>query len=524
MIAENLESCCILGGHRPPLQYKAVGVESLMSACVLTMRHIRKTFPGLVALDGVDFELRKGEVHVLLGENGAGKSTLVKILGGAYKKDGGQIILDDREVEIRNPRHAQQSGIACIHQEFNLIPHLSVGENIFLGREPMRLGAVIDQSAIFREAERALRDLGVEIDVRKPVQELSVAQQQIVEVVKALSMDARILIMDEPTSALTEHEIQSLFATIRKLKKKDVSIIYISHRLNELFEIGDRVTVLRDGKYAGTRDVAGISKQELITMMVDRPLGEHFPKQTMSPGEEVLRVEGLSKKGLLHDIRFSVYRGEIVGIAGLMGSGRTTLARMIFGLEKPDIGKIYVKGRLCEIRSPRAAIASGIGFLTEDRKNEGLVLGLSVMANMCLPSIEKISRFGIVSNAEENVLSGKFVQDLHIKTPALSQKVVYLSGGNQQKVVLSKWLCRQADIFIFDEPTRGIDVGAKEEIYQLMNRLTASGVAIIMISSELPEVLGMSDRILVMHQGEVSGEFPAREATQEQILRCALGE
>jgi ribose transport system ATP-binding protein len=494
------------------------------AAPVLAMRQIRKSFPGLVALDGVDFDLRRGEVHVLLGENGAGKSTLIKILGGAYQKDAGEITLDGRTVDIRNPRHAQQTGIACIHQEFNLIPHLSVGENILLGREPMRIGGLIDQTAIFREAEKALRDLGVNIDVRKPVHELSVAQQQIVEVAKALSMEARILVMDEPTSALTEHEIQSLFAAIRKLQEKDVGIIYISHRLDELFEIGDRVTVLRDGKYVGTREVAGISKQELIRMMVDRPVGERFPKQGADRGEEVLRVEGLSIEGVLRDISFSVYRGEVLGIAGLMGSGRTTLARTIFGLEKPDTGKIYVKGRLCEIRSPRVAIASGIGFLTEDRKNQGLVLGLSVIANMCLPSIEKISKLGIVSHTEELRLSGKFVRDLRIKTPALSQKVIYLSGGNQQKVVLSKWLCRQADIFIFDEPTRGIDVGAKEEIYHLMNRLTANGVAILMISSEMPEVLGMSDRILVMHQGRIGAEFSAREATQEQILRCALGE
>ena len=488
------------------------------------MRHIRKSFPGLVALDDVDFDLRKSEVHVLLGENGAGKSTLVKILGGAYQKDAGEITLDDRKVEIKNPRHAHQAGIAFIHQEFNLIPHLSVGENILLGREPMKIGAIIDQTAIFREAEKALRDLGVGIDVRQPIYELSVAQQQIVEVAKALSLEARILIMDEPTSALTEHEIQSLFATIRKLKQRGVGIIYISHRLDELFEIGDRVTVLRDGKYVGTRDVSSISKPELIRMMVDRPVGEHFPKQTADRGDEILRVEGVGIRGVLKDISFSVYRGEVLGIAGLMGSGRTTLARTLFGLEKPDTGKIYVNGRLCEIRSPRAAIASGIGFLTEDRKTQGLVLGLSVIANMCLPSIDKISKLGIVSQTEERRLSEKFVRDLHIKTPALTQKVIYLSGGNQQKVVLSKWLCRQADIFIFDEPTRGIDVGAKEEIYHLMNRLTANGVAILMISSEMPEVLGMSDRILVMHQGKIGAEFRAREATQEQILRCALGE
>jgi ribose transport system ATP-binding protein len=495
-----------------------------MSISVLEMSGIRKSFSGLAALGDVNFDLRRGEVHVLLGENGAGKSTLIKILSGAYQKDGGQITLDDRVIEIRSPRHAQQLGIACIHQEFNLIPHLSIAENIFLGREPIRLGAVIDQNVMVDEAKNALRDLDVEMDVRTPVQKLSVAQQQIVEIAKALSMQARILIMDEPTSALTEREIRSLFATIRKLKQKDVAIIYISHRLDEVFEIGGRVTVLRDGKHVGTRDVAGASKQELITMMVARPVNAHFPKRSAARGEEVLKLDGLTIKGVLKSVSFSLHRGEVLGIAGLMGSGRTTLARVIFGLEKLEGGKIYVKGRQCEIRSPRAAIARGIGFLTEDRKCQGLVLGLTVMANVCLPSIEKISKFGIVSQSEEERLSGKFVRDLNIKTAALSQKVLYLSGGNQQKVVLSKWLCRHADIFIFDEPTRGIDVGAKEEIYHLINQLTANGVAIIMISSELPEVLGMSDRVLVMHQGGISGEFHAREATQEQILRCALGE
>jgi ribose transport system ATP-binding protein len=495
-----------------------------MSMSVLEMRGIRKSFSGLVALDDVNFDLRKGEVHVLLGENGAGKSTLIKILSGAYQKDGGNITLDDRVIEIKSPRHAQQLGIACIHQEFNLIPHLSIAENIFLGREPIRFGAVIHQNVMVDEAKNALRDLDVEMDVRTAVQKLSVAQQQIVEIAKALSMQARILIMDEPTSALTEREIRSLFATIRKLKQKDVSIIYISHRFDEVFEIGGRVTVLRDGKHVGTRDVAGASKQELITMMVARPVNAHFPKEPAVRGEEVLKLDGLTVKGALKNISFSLHRGEVLGIAGLMGSGRTTLARAIFGLEKLDRGRVYVKGRASEIRSPRAAIARGIGLLTEDRKSQGLVLGLTVMANVCLPSIEKISKFGIVSQSEEERLSGKFVRDLNIKTPALSQKVLYLSGGNQQKVVLSKWLCRHADIFIFDEPTRGIDVGAKEEIYHLINQLTANGVAIIMISSELPEVLGMSDRVLVMHQGEISGEFHAREATQEQILRCALGE
>ncbi|MBK7598074.1 MAG: sugar ABC transporter ATP-binding protein [Acidobacteria bacterium] len=489
----------------------------------LQMRAIRKTFPGVVALNNVDFDLRRGEVHILLGENGAGKSTLMKILSGAYQKDSGKILLNNREIEIKNPRHSCELGIGIIYQELNLVPHLSAAENIFLGREPAAFG-LIDKKRMNQSAQRLLAGLGMDFDPQRLVRELSIAEQQMVEIAKAISLDARILIMDEPTSALTEREIKELFARIRLLKSDGVSIIYISHRMEELFEIGDRVTVLRDGNWVGTHNIAEVTKPELIRMMVNRELTQQFPKIKAPRGREVLRVEGLSRNDALTRISFSLYEGEILGISGLLGSGRTELARAIFGLDKIDAGSIQVKGRLQKITSPRQAINLGFGFLTEDRKTQGLVLPLSVQENICLPSVERFSRFGVVSNSEETEAAGRFLKDLRIKATGLGQRVIYLSGGNQQKVVLSKWLCSNGNILIFDEPTRGIDVGSKAEIYQLMNQLTAAGTAILMISSDLPEILGMSDRILVMHQGRINGEFSAADATQEQILHCALGE
>jgi ribose transport system ATP-binding protein len=490
---------------------------------ILEMRQIRKTFPGAVALDGVDFELRKGEVHVLVGENGAGKSTLIKILSGAYHKSGGQIFLNGQELDIRNPRHAQELGIASIYQELTLVPQLSAAENIFLGREHTLSPGIIDNRRVFKAAQNLLGDLGLDISVRARIKDLGVAQQQMVEVAKALSLDATILIMDEPTSALTEPEIKTLFALIRRLKEKGVSIVYISHRLEELFEIGDRVTVLRDGKYVGTREVAGVTRSELVRMMVNREVTEHFPKQKTQKRDEILRVEGLTRKGVLKNISFSVYSGEVLGIAGLMGSGRTELARAIFGADKLESGKVYIRGQLRHIRSPRGAIRQGIGLLTEDRKAQGLVLSLSVKDNICLPNLDHFSKMGIVNPRKEDKGVEPVVQELRIKTPNLRQKAMYLSGGNQQKVVMCKWLLSKADILFFDEPTRGIDVGSKVEIYQWMNRLTAKGAAIVMISSELPEILGMSDRILVMYQGQIVNEFSREEATQEKILHYALG-
>jgi ribose transport system ATP-binding protein len=495
----------------------------MSSDIILKMQHIRKVFPGVLALDDVHFELHSGEVHILLGENGAGKSTLVKILSGAYQKTSGKLFLFDHEVEIKNPRHAQEMGIGIIYQELNLVPHLSAAENIFLGREFYRFPGVIDQKMIYNAAQKIIDDLGIPINARSRVDALGVAHQQMVEVAKALSLDAKILIMDEPTSALTESEIKELFVTIRRLKARGTSIIYISHRLEELFEIGDRVTVLRDGKYIATHNIKDSNKSELIRLMVNRELKEQFPKVKANRGEEVLRVENLSREGVLNDISFILYRGEVLGISGLLGSGRTELARALFGADKVRCGKISIKGKECKIKTPRHAINLNMGFLTEDRKEQGLILNLSLKENICLPSVDRFSRFGIVRASRETKATKHYVKELRIKTPSLLQKVKFLSGGNQQKVVLSKWLCSQAEIFIFDEPTRGIDVGSKVEIYNLMNELTANGVAIIMISSELLEILGMSDRILVMHQGRIAAEFITEDTTQEMILKYALG-
>ncbi len=493
------------------------------SPTILRLRGIRKTYPGVVALEDVDFDLRRGEVHILLGENGAGKSTLVKILSGACRRTSGRIFLDEVETDIKSPKQARDLSIRVIYQELNLVPYLSVADNLFLGREPALLPGILDQAAINQSARDLLAGLGLDIDPRKPVRSLGIAEQQMIEIAKALSSDARIIVMDEPTSALTETEIRQLFATIKTLKQKGVSIIYISHRLEETFEIGDRVSVLRDGRLVATRPISDVTQSELIRLMVDRDLKEQFPKQKTRRGEEVLRVDGLTRDGAFADVSFSLYRGEVLGIAGLMGSGRTELARVLFGVDRPDRGVTFVRGKRRDIRSVRAAIKLKMGFVTEDRKSEGLVLNLSVKDNICLPSVPAFSTLGLMRGRKEQQAALGYVRQLGIKTPSLRQRVVLLSGGNQQKVVLGKWLCSNAEILILDEPTRGIDVGAKVEIYQWMNRLTSDGAAILMISSELPEILGMSDRILVMRRGRIAGEFLAPEATQERILEAALG-
>ena len=491
---------------------------------ILQMRGIAKRYPGVVALDSVDLAVRRGEVHVLLGENGAGKSTLVKILAGAVARDAGVIMIDGGERALVSPREAQAAGVSIIFQEFNLVPHLTVAENIFLGREPPGwLPGTLAQARMSRTAAQLLRHLEVTIDPETVVARLGVAEQQMVEVAKALSIDARILVMDEPTSALTAREIQRLFQVIRTLRQRGVAVIYISHRLEELFEIGDRVSVLRDGRVIGTREIAATTMGELVRMMVGRDLAEHFPKQRVAPGEELLRVEGLARRGVLHDVSFTLRRGEVVGLAGLMGSGRTELARALFGVDPIDRGRVWVQGREVAIASPPQAIRLGLGLLTEDRKRQGLVLDLPVTENICLASLDRFSVAGVMRAGCETAAAARLVSALQIKTPGLRQRVVNLSGGNQQKVVLAKWLCREARILIFDEPTRGIDVGAKVEIYQLINRLAAEGRAVLLISSELPEVLGMSDRILVMKQGRIAGEFASGQATPEAILQCAIG-
>lgn len=488
------------------------------------MRGIEKRYPGVLALSGVDLEVARGEVHILLGENGAGKSTLMKILAGAVRRDAGTITIDGHDCPLASPRDAQQAGVSIIYQEFNLVPFLNVAENIFLGREPRgAVPGVIGRRRLVDEAKRILRELEVEIDPLAIVAHLGVAEQQMVEVAKALSIDAKILVMDEPTSALTDREISRLFQVIRSLRARGVAIIYISHRMEELFQIGDRVTVMRDGRYITTRVISATTLQELISLMVGRDLTEHFPKKAVAPGEELLRVENLTRHGVLYDISLTLRRGEVVGVAGLMGSGRTELARAIFGADPIQAGRVTVKGREVVIRSPQHAIALGLGFLTEDRKRQGLVLCLDLQANICLASLDRFSTAGVVNGGREANEAQQLSTALRVKTPGLHQRVLNLSGGNQQKVVLAKWLCRQAEILIFDEPTRGIDVGSKVEIYQLINRLAAEGKAVLMISSELPEVLGMSDRILVMNRGHLAGEFTAAEATQEKILHCALG-
>ncbi|MGH8020335.1 MAG: sugar ABC transporter ATP-binding protein, partial [Opitutaceae bacterium] len=441
----------------------------------------------------------------------------------AVMRDAGEIAIDGTPVEITGPRRAQALGIGIIYQELNLVPHLTAGENILLGREPKLAPGIIHQRLLMRAAQQQLDALGVSIDAREAVKRLSVAQQQMVEIAKALSLDARVLIMDEPTSALTNQEIAELFAATRRLKARGVSIVYISHRMEEIFAIGDRVTVLRDGRHAGTRAIHETTRAELVRLMVGRDLQEQFPARRAAAGGEVLRVEGLRRDGVLRGVSFSLHRGEVLGLAGLMGSGRTGVARAVFGADRIESGRVFVRGVERMIGSPREAIDLGIGFLTEDRKQQGLVLALSVQENICLPSVARFARAGWMRPARETQAAMQRIAGLRIKTTGPHQRVDHLSGGNQQKVVLAKWLCTEADILIFDEPTRGIDVGAKFEVYQLIHQLAARGAAILMISSELPEILGMSDRILVMREGRIAGEFAAGEATQEKLLAAALG-
>jgi ribose transport system ATP-binding protein len=490
----------------------------------LRVRGIRKAFPGVVALDGVDLEVHPGEVLALLGENGAGKSTLMKILSGALPKDDGEIEVAGQVVHIRGPRHARELGVRIIYQEFNLVPHLAVAENIVLGREPTVGLGFVDRGKMAEEARHLLSELGIALDPWTPVRELGVAQQQMVEVAKALSGQARVLIMDEPTSALSESEIRALFAAVQRLTEKGVGVIYISHRLEEVAQVAHRVTVLRDGRHVGTGDARTTPIPELVRMMAGRELTSHYPRRRSAPGEELLRAEGVGRGRALTDVSLVLRRGEVLGVAGLLGAGRTELARVLTGVDRPEKGRVVIRGQAARLASPGDAMRRGIALLPEDRKTQGLVLGLSVGRNLALPSVPWLSRLGFVQEPKERELAERQVGDLHIKTPGLDQRAAFLSGGNQQKIVLGKWLATNVEVLVMDEPTRGIDVAAKVEIYELMNRLTDSGKAILMISSELPEVLGMSDRILVMHRGKSVAEIPAAEATQERVLAAALGQ
>jgi len=489
----------------------------------LQMKDIRKEFPGVLALDSAHLDVRKGEVHILAGENGAGKSTLMKILAGAYSRDGGTIVLDGQALGPMTPRQAQDLGISTIYQELNLIPYLSVAENIFLGREPMSklVPGKLDWQALRRDAQRILDSLRVAIDARSIVRDLGIAQQQMVEVAKALSVQARVIIMDEPTAALTSQEIENLFRIIRDVKRQGVAIIYISHRLEEFAQIGDRVTVMRDGATIATLEVQGTPLDELIRLMVGRELSDYYPKLQVDRGPELLRVEGLGRAGVLQDISFTLHEGEILGLSGLMGAGRTEVARAIFALDPMDQGAVYVRGERVRLRTPRQAIRAGIGFVTEDRKGQGLVLPLSVGHNITLASLGLFTRWSRLNLGRERAAVDEYLDKLRIRATGGDQKAVDLSGGNQQKVVLAKWLLSKARIFLFDEPTRGIDVGAKIEVYSLMNELVKAGAGILLITSEMPELLGMSDRILVMRRGAIAGTLDRAEATQEHILSLA---
>ncbi|HFZ5895749.1 TPA: sugar ABC transporter ATP-binding protein [Escherichia coli] len=495
-----------------------------MSETFLQMKHITKRFPGVLALNDVQFSLRRGEVHALLGENGAGKSTLMKILSGVYQPDEGEIIFEDKPVSFSDPLSAQNVGITIIHQEFNLFPELTVEENIFIGREFCKKNRWrLDEKQQRQATIEILQKLNLAIKPDTLVADLTVAQQQMVEIAKAISVNARILIMDEPTAALTETEIESLFRVTRLLKEQGTGIVYISHRLEELALIADRATVMRDGQYISTVDYECVKISDLIAMMVGRDLGNIYPRrEALQQRIPVLEVNGLTRKGVLNDINFTLYRGEILGFAGLMGAGRTELARAIFGADSIDSGTLKLNGKETVIKDISDAIQQGISYLTEDRKKEGLALNLSVERNIMLGNYPEYSdRFGNVDSRRCQQTSEEQVKALRIKTPNLEQAALNLSGGNQQKIIIARWVCKDTDILIFDEPTRGIDVGAKLEIYELMNRLVAKGKSIIMISSELPEVLGMCDRILVMRSGRITGELSAKEAKQEKIMQYA---
>ncbi len=498
-----------------------------MSEYALEMRKISKSFPGVKALTDVDFSTYKGEVHALIGENGAGKSTLMKILAGAYEQDSGEIYIDGKKVNIRNPQEAINLGVGIIYQELNLIPHLSAINNVLLGHEKRNKIGYINKKEHINEAKKWLDYLGEDIidDYNRPVSQLSIAQQQMVEIAKALSLNAKIIVMDEPSATLTDKEMDSLFRIIRSLKEKGVTIIYISHRLEELFEISDRVTVMRDGKLIKCVETSSIDKNMLICMMIGRELDKTFPvRQNCVKNENLLEVKGLNRGKVLRDINFNLKKGEILGVAGLVGSGRTEMVRAIFGADRIDSGEIFIEDKKVTIKSPKAAVKLGIGLATEDRKAQGLFLDLSVKHNTTIACLEDVSKAGFVDKEKEDKIVKQSIDDMRIKTSSPKRKVKELSGGNQQKVVLSKWLATGVKILILDEPTRGIDVGAKFEIYTLMNKLAEKGFGIIMISSELPEVLGMSDRILVMHEGRIQGEVQGEGATEEQIMCYATGQ
>lgn len=492
-----------------------------MNDTIVTMENIHKRFPGVYALRGCHFNLKAGEVHALVGENGAGKSTLMKILTGVYKKDEGKIIYMNEELEHLTPHLAQDKGIAIIHQELNLMPHLTAAENIYIGREPTRGGFFTDNAKMNRDARALFEKLDLQLDPTAVVGDITVAGQQMIEIAKALSFSSKVLIMDEPTAALTEREIEELFAMIKALKLQGVGIVYISHRMEELMQITDRITVMRDGQYIQTLATGDTTKKEIIKMMVGRTIFETPKTKSTAQSDEIVLEARHLYTDVLKDVSFTLRRGEILGFAGLMGAGRTEVARVVFGADRPQSGEILINQKPIHLRTPRDAVRCGIGYLSEDRKRYGLALGLSVRDNTVLAALHRFGRFGFINFKNAAEVTEHYINMLKTKTPNIMQDVKNLSGGNQQKVIIAKWLVRDSDILIFDEPTRGIDIGAKSEIYKLLSKLAEAGKSIIMISSELPEVLRMSDRIAVMCEGRLTGILPIEEATQESIMRYA---
>lgn len=491
---------------------------------IVDLVNISKRFGAIQALQGAKLALYPGEVHALLGENGAGKSTLVKILGGIHRPDSGVVSLHGQPIDLHSPAQAQHLGIAVIHQEPTLFPDLNVAENVFMGRHPRDRFGRVAWGQMYREVEHLFASLDVPLSVYTPVQGLSVADQQLVEIAKALSLNARVLVMDEPTAALSLHEVEKLFVIIRQLREQGVAILFVSHRLEEVFEIADRVTIMRDGAHVITASTDTLTSETIIRYMVGRELTALFPKGEAEIGEVMLSVQHLTRTGAFEDVSFQLRRGEILGFSGLVGAGRTEVARVIFGIDKADAGQVFIGGQPVRISSPQAAMRHGLAYVPEDRRQQGLVMDFSIAANMTLPILQQFSPFGIVNWQRERSVAADYSQQLRVRSAGIEQLVKALSGGNQQKVVLAKWLITEPKILLLDEPTRGVDIGAKAEVHRIISELASKGLAIILISSELPEVLAMSDRILVMHEGRVTGLFGRSEATQENVMFAATGQ
>jgi ribose transport system ATP-binding protein len=490
----------------------------------LRMEGISKSFPGVQALQEVNFEVTRGEIHALVGENGAGKSTLMKVLTGALHLDEGRIILRGEPVEIHSPSDSQELGISMIHQELSLIPYLNVGKNVYLGREPRRrIPGFIDWKKLYSQTQELLGQLNLDVRARAEAQDLSIAQQQMVEVAKALSLEADLIAMDEPTSSLTDRETEVLFDVMRKLKDQGVAIIFITHRLEEVFEVSDRITVLRDGRHIATAPTAELNHNQVVQLMVGRELDNMYPYSETKERGVALQADDLADGQELHGVSLELQGGQILGVAGLVGAGRTALAETLFGLRQATAGEIHIDGQVVKLHSAKQAIEHGLGFVPEDRKLQGLFLNMAVRENITMSSTSLVSNFGFVNTNKANKLADEYVDKLDIRTPSLRQRIRNLSGGNQQKVIIARWLTLKPRVLILDEPTRGVDVGAKAEIHGLMRQLAEDGVAVLMISSELPEIIGVSDRILVMHEGRVTGRFERDEASQDMIMHAATG-